>query len=136
VTLDETLSFEVLEIGTERATATVTIDDRHRQRAGLIHGGVYAALAELLASEATAAGGAAEQNMTVMGMANSTHFIRALTGGTIRAEADALHRGRTTWIWDVRFADESGRTCAISRVTIALRPKRDGAANDQLRSSA
>ncbi|MEA2153596.1 MAG: hypothetical protein QOI18_1829, partial [Solirubrobacteraceae bacterium] len=30
--------------------------------------------------------------------------------------------GRTTWVWDVRFTDDAGRTCAVTRMTIAVRP--------------
>ena len=43
-------------------------------------------------------------------------------GGTIHAEARVRHRGRTTWIWDVDLSDDEGRMCAVSRVTIAVRP--------------
>jgi acyl-coenzyme A thioesterase PaaI-like protein len=33
-----------------------------------------------------------------------------------------LHRGRTTWVWDVRFSDDAGHLCAVTRMTIAVRP--------------
>ena len=33
-----------------------------------------------------------------------------------------MHRGRTTWVWDVSFTDDEGRLCATSRVTLAVRP--------------
>jgi 1,4-dihydroxy-2-naphthoyl-CoA hydrolase len=43
----------------------------------------------------------------------------------VNASARARHRGRTTWLWDVEMADDEGRVCALSRVTIAVRPRRD-----------
>ena len=52
-TLDGTLGFEPLEIGDERARGRVEVADRLRQPYGLVHGGVYAALAESLTSRAT-----------------------------------------------------------------------------------
>jgi uncharacterized protein (TIGR00369 family) len=49
-----------------------------------------------------------------------------MTEGTVHAEATRLHRGRTTWVWDVRFTDDDGRTCALTRMTIAVRPLPEG----------
>ena len=63
-----------------------------------------------------------------MGLSNSTSFLRPITEGTVHARATRLHRGRTTWVWDVRFSDDAGRTCAVTRMTIAVRPLPDGAA--------
>ncbi len=40
----------------------------------------------------------------------------------VHALATRLHRGRTTWVWDVRFSDDADRTCAVTRMTIAVRP--------------
>ena len=52
MTLDEALGFDLAELGAERAFGRVAIDDRHLQPLGVVHGGVYAALAESLASHA------------------------------------------------------------------------------------
>jgi uncharacterized protein (TIGR00369 family) len=62
-----------------------------------------------------------EQGQTAMGLANSTSFLRPITAGTVHAEAQRLHRGRTTWVWDVRFTDDEDRLCALTRMTIAVR---------------
>lgn len=90
---------------------------------GLVHGGVYASIAETLASIGTFAA-VHEQGMHAMGLSNSTSFLRPITAGTIHAVARAIHRGRTTWLWDVEISDDDGRVCAITRVTIAVRPPR------------
>lgn len=122
-TLDETLAFELTDLGAERAQAQLTVDDRHRQPLGLVHGGVYAALAESLASVATAAAVAAD-GLIALGLSNATNFLRPVAHGVVRADAERIHRGRTTWVWDVRFTDEEGRLCATSRVTVAVRPRK------------
>lgn len=122
--LDGRLGFEVHELTPERAVGSVRVTDAIRQRAGLVHGGAYAAFAEMLASEATVREVLA-QGMIGVGLSNDSKFLRPVFEGTITATATRLHRGRTTWVWDVAFTDDGGRTCAVSRVTIAVRPRRD-----------
>lgn len=119
-TLDDTLGFELTELEDERARGRVRVADRLKQPLGMVHGGVYAALAESLASAATHRG-VVEDGLAALGMSNVTSFLRPVTEGTVHAEAMRVHRGRTTWIWDVRLTDEAGRLCALSRVTVAVR---------------
>jgi 1,4-dihydroxy-2-naphthoyl-CoA hydrolase len=120
-TLSGLLGFEHLEVGDERATARFEVDQRHKQPFGLVHGGTFAALAEGLASEATARA-VGPEGMVAQGMSNNLNFLRPVFGGTVHAEARRLHRGRTSWVWDVDITDDDGRLCAASRVTIAVRP--------------
>lgn len=103
--------------------ATVPVRADLLQPFGLVHGGVFAAIAETLASVGTFAG-VYEQGMAAMGLANSTNFLRPVLDGTIHAEARAFHRGRTTWLWDVEMRDDDDRLCATTRMTIAVRPAR------------
>jgi 1,4-dihydroxy-2-naphthoyl-CoA hydrolase len=87
---------------------------------GIVHGGVYATIAESLASWATATVVVAA-GQAAMGLSNATSFLRPVSAGTIHALATRRHRGRTTWVWDVDMSDDEGRLCATSRVTIAVR---------------
>src|SRR5215213_8662406 len=121
-TLDSHLGFEIIEIKEDSARAQVPVTNRILQPYGLVHGGVYAALAESLASVATAAAVWEDGNIAV-GMSNSTSFVRPATRGVVSANAIRRHRGRTTWIWDVDMTDDQGRLCATTRMTIAVRPK-------------
>lgn len=122
--LDGLLGFRVDELTPERATGSFEVTNAVRQRVGLVHGGAYAALAEMLASEATVAQ-VFPDGMIGVGLSNDSKFLRPVSEGRITATATRLHRGRTTWVWDVAFTDEQGRTCAASRVTIAVRERRD-----------
>jgi 1,4-dihydroxy-2-naphthoyl-CoA hydrolase len=124
-TLDDVLGFELLEASADRCRARFAIEERVRQPAGLVHGGAYAALAESMVSFTTDTI-VAETGSTVVGQSNHTHFLRPATDGHVNAEAHTRHRGRTSWIWDVDFRDNEGRLCAISRVTLAVRPGRGG----------
>ena len=118
---------ELLACGPEEVRAQVAVREELKQPAGLVHGGVYAAVAESLASLATALSVAGEGN-TAMGLSNSTSFLRPITEGVIHARARRIHSGRTTWVWDVEFSDDGGRLCAVTRMTIAVRaPRREPA---------
>ena len=120
-TLDDVLGFELLEAGAERCRARFATEKRVQQPLGLVHGGAYAALAESMVSIATWAGVADEGNVA-LGQSNNTSFLRPPRDGTVHAEGTPIHRGRSSWVWDVRFTDDDDRLCAISRVTIAVRP--------------
>jgi 1,4-dihydroxy-2-naphthoyl-CoA hydrolase len=121
-TLDSLLGFEIIEVKEDSARARVPVTNRVRQPYGLVHGGVYAALAESLASMATAAAVYADGSIAV-GLSNATSFMRPATEGAVNATARRLHRGRTTWVWDVDMTDDEGRLCATTRVTMAVRPR-------------
>jgi len=124
-TLSETLGFEVGEVSEERITGSFPVAARVLQPFGIVHGGAYAALAETLASIATYVAVQPDGNIAV-GQNNDTSFMRPVSEGTVHAVGTRRHRGRTSWIWDVEFSDDQGRVCAISRVTIAVRPARTG----------
>lgn len=122
-TFDALYGLEVLEHSAERVVARVPIRDQVKQPMGLVHGGLYAAIAEATTSMATAAVVMPEGN-AAMGLSNNTSFLRPITGGDyVHATASRRHRGRTTWVWDVDITDDEGRLCATTRMTIAVRPR-------------
>jgi len=121
-TLADLLGFKFDELGAERATGSFEVVDAVRQPLGIVHGGAYAAFAESIASTATFLA-VAEDGRMAMGQANDTSFLRPVGEGTVHADAVPRHRGRTTWVWDVEFTDDAGRLCAVTRVTIAVRPR-------------
>jgi 1,4-dihydroxy-2-naphthoyl-CoA hydrolase len=120
VGFDRLYGLELVELSDTEVRAQVAVRDELKQAFGLIHGGVYASLAESMASLATAISVVGEGKMA-MGLSNSTSFLRPITEGAVNARAERLHKGRTTWVWDVRFSDDAGRLCAVTRMTIAVR---------------
>jgi 1,4-dihydroxy-2-naphthoyl-CoA hydrolase len=121
-TLDDILGFELLEATPQRCRARFAVEPRVQQPLGLVHGGAYAALAESLVSLTTHLAVQDDGNYAV-GMNNNTTFLRPITKGHVNAEGTPLHRGRTSWVWDVTFTDDQGRVCAVSRMTMAVRPQ-------------
>jgi 1,4-dihydroxy-2-naphthoyl-CoA hydrolase len=118
---DRLYGLQLLEVSDEQVRARVQVSDELKQPAGLVHGGVFASIAESTASLATGMSVLPEGSVA-MGLANSTSFLRPITAGTVHAHATRLHRGRTTWVWDVHFSDDAGKLCAVTRMTIAVRP--------------
>jgi 1,4-dihydroxy-2-naphthoyl-CoA hydrolase len=119
--LGELIGFEYLEGGPDEVRARVQVTDDIRQPVGLVHGGVFAALAESMCSAATWLG-VRDDGMAAMGQSNNATFIRPITSGHVHALARPRHRGRTTWIWDVEITDDDERLCALVRMTVAVRP--------------
>ena len=117
---DALYGLQIHAVSDEEATASVPVRDAVKQPMGLVHGGLYASIAESLASMATAMA-VAEDGRQAMGLSNATSFLRPITEGTVHATARRLHRGRTTWVWDVEITDDQGRRCALTRMTIAVR---------------
>ena len=117
---DRLYGLDLVELGDGVARGRVQVRDELKQPMGLVHGGVYAAIAESLASIGTAVA-VAEQGKMAMGLSNQTSFLRPITEGMIEAVATARHRGRTTWVWEVEMSDQHGRLCVLTRMTIAVR---------------
>ncbi len=117
---DRQVGLEITEVSEELMRGRAEVRDELKQPAGLVHGGVYASIAETLASTGTAFGVMPEGNFAV-GLSNQTNFLRPITEGTIHAVATRKHRGRTTWVWEVEITDDAGRLCVLTRMTIAVR---------------
>jgi uncharacterized protein (TIGR00369 family) len=126
VGFDGLYGLQLIDFSDTDVHAQVTVRDELKQGMGLVHGGVYASMAETMASLATALAVYAQGDMA-MGLSNNTSFLRPVTQGVVHGHATRIHRGRTTWVWDVRFTDEEGRACAVTRMTVAVRARPAGA---------
>jgi uncharacterized protein (TIGR00369 family) len=117
---DGLYGLEVLEVDDESVRAQVRVRDELRQPAGLVHGGVFASIAESICSMATWLA-VKDAGQSAQGLSNQTSFLRPIVDGTIHASARRRHRGRTTWVWEVDITDDEGRLCALVRMTVAVR---------------
>ncbi len=120
---DGLYGLEVTEASDSLVRGHVEVRDELKQPAGLVHGGVYASIAESLASLATHLAVVSEGKQA-MGLSNHTSFLAPITKGTIHAVAKVRHRGRTTWVWEVEITDDAGRLCVLTRMTVAVRDGR------------
>ena len=120
VGFDRLYGLEIVSIGDEEVVAHVQVRDEILQPAGLVHGGVFASMAESMTSIATWLA-VHETGKSAMGQSNQTSFLRPITTGTIHATGRRRHRGKTTWVWEVDITDDEGRLCALVRMTVAVR---------------
>ncbi len=118
---DRHYGLELVSVSDEEIRAEVPVRDELLQPAGLVHGGVFASIAESIASMGTY-WAVHEDGKLAVGLSNQTSFLRPITRGTIHAVARRRHRGRTTWVWEVEISDDQNRLCALVRMTIAVRP--------------
>ena len=103
------LNTQVLSRTDDQIQARVEVTDALRQPLGLLHGGVFAALADQLTSDTA-----------TRAISSQTSFLRPITGGHVNATARRRHNGRTTAVWEVDMTDDEGRLCALVRITLAL----------------
>jgi 1,4-dihydroxy-2-naphthoyl-CoA hydrolase len=89
---------------------------------GAVHSGVYAAMAESIASTATAVE-MVPLGFMVSGLSNATYVLADVTGGVLEAEATCRARADGEWLWDVEI--RAGETLAAqATVVIAVRALR------------
>lgn len=95
----------------------IDVTAAQHQPYGIVHGGVYCSVVETVAS----VGGALwfEGRGQVVGVSNTTSFIRAVREGVLSVEATPLHRGRTQQLWQVFITDEKDRLIAKGEVRLA-----------------
>lgn len=121
---EQTVGLEVLEASGEIARGRVAVHDGVRQPMGLVHGGVYASIAESLATLATKDAVGADK--TVRGLSTQTSFLRPIFDGAIDVSARPRHKGRTTWVWEADVTDAQGRNCALVRATVTIAASEQG----------
>ena len=101
----------------------MTIRPEHLGADGTVRSGVYAAIAESLASTGTAVE-VVPQGLIPSGLSNSTHVIGEAREGVLEAHARCRARGAGEWLWDVEIGPPGGVATAVATVTIAVRQKR------------
>ena len=122
---DALYGLELNECSAEVARGRVPVADALRAPGGFVHGGVYAAIADALATRGTGAGVGTDGKLAVA-LANQTTVLHPVADGTLHATAIRKHRGRTTWVWEIEIADDAGRRCVSGRVTVAVRDREGG----------
>ena len=115
------LGIEWLTLDHESAHVRFEVRENLKQPLGLLHGGIYSAVAETVASVATVAA-VWEDGYIGSGLSNYASFLRPVTGGTLDVFAKLRGHDDREWTWGHEFRDEQDRLCALVDVTIAVRP--------------
>ena len=106
------MGVRLLELSPERVTAELPVRPDLCTAGGILHGGAYMAFADTLGAVGTVLNLAEGKRTTTTD--SSTKFIAgARAGTTVRGESVALHRGRTTQVWQTTITNEAGKLCAV-----------------------
>ncbi|HUC05418.1 MAG TPA: PaaI family thioesterase [Acidimicrobiales bacterium] len=126
---DSALGIRIEEMTPTRVVASIDIDERHQQPYGIVHGGVWASVVESVGSHGAAmAAHELTGSMAVVGVANSTDFLRPHRRGTVRATGTPIMVGRTQQLWSVEIESEGdGKLIARGQLrlqNLAAEPER------------
>ena len=114
----ETMGITITKATADEVKAELTVGPQHLQPYGVVHGGVHSGLIETLASVGAALF-ALPRGQSVVGLENSTSFVRAVRAGAkLHAVATPITRGRTTQIWEASIFDQDDRIVATGRVRL------------------
>jgi 1,4-dihydroxy-2-naphthoyl-CoA hydrolase len=121
-TLMETLEIKYIDAGEDFLKASMPVNPRVHQPAGLLHGGASAALAESVGSAASIMFvNPLEQE--VRGIEISANHLKAKRKGMVYATAKIIHKGRTIHLWEIRITDENDSLVSLCKLTNIILPK-------------
>ena len=119
----------------DEVRAELTVGQQHLQGYGIVHGGVHSGIVETLSSMGAFLF-ARERGQHVVGLENSTSFIRAVRAGArLRAVATPVTRGRQTQVWQAQVLDEEDRLVATGRVRLLCIPEGQQLAGEQVKGA-
>jgi len=122
-TMGEYIGIEWTEIGPDYLKAKMPVDHRTIQPYGLLHGGASAVLAETIGSVGSALVVDQDQFYCV-GLEINANHIRSAREGFVTGKGVPLHLGKTTHVWDIKIIDEKEKLICVSRLTVAIIPKK------------
>lgn len=107
---DSELGLQFTELGPDGARAQLDVRPKLLQLTGVVHGGVYCAMIESIASMAAFAWlNSHGEGGSVVGVNNNTDFVRSISSGMVYGTAEPLHRGRRQQLWLVTITDDTDR---------------------------
>ena len=121
-TLSEHLGIRYTEIGPDYLCATMPVDARTHQPAGVLHGGASLALAESLGS--VGANLCIDRKTQVcVGQDINANHLRPVASGLVTATARPYHLGSRSHVWQIEIRDQKDRLVCVSRLTMAVIPR-------------
>lgn len=116
---DSLLGLSLTEMSPDRVVGKLTVDERHQQPYGVTHGGIHCSVVETLASTGAALWAMEAGLAGVVGVSNSTDFLRSHREGPLTAVATPIHRGRMQQLWTVEVRRDSDEK-VVSRGQVRL----------------
>jgi 1,4-dihydroxy-2-naphthoyl-CoA hydrolase len=123
-TMSEHIGIEWVEVGANYIKAKMPVDHRTKQPYGLLHGGASCVLAETIGSVASAMV-VDHEKFVCVGLEINANHVRSAREGFVTGVATALHLGSNTHVWDIKIFDEIQKLVCVSRLTVAVIPRKE-----------
>ena len=106
------MGVRLVAVAPDRVTAEMEVRSDLCTAGGILHGGAYMAFADTLGAVGTIVNLGPGKRTTTTD--SSTKFMAgAPLGSTVSGESVALHRGRTTMVWQTSVRNAEGKLCAV-----------------------
>jgi 1,4-dihydroxy-2-naphthoyl-CoA hydrolase len=122
-TMGDHIGIEWVELGENFLKARMPVDERTRQPYGLLHGGASCVLAETLGSVGAVCM-VDPSKFNCVGLEINANHIRSVKEGFVTGVATPIHVGGNTQVWDIKIYDDREKLVCISRLTVAVIPRR------------
>jgi uncharacterized protein (TIGR00369 family) len=117
------MGMKIIHISPEKVTAEIQVTRNLTNRNGVMHGGAIMAFADNLGGTGATANLLATGGSTATIESKTNFFAGIPEGDLARAECTALHRGRTTTVWQTRITRGDGKLAAIVTQTQLMMTK-------------
>lgn len=119
ITIHKPLGIVFTAIGDDWIEATMPVENRTRQPAGLLHGGASVVLAESLASVASYLCIDAKIS-DVVGLELSASHLKSVREGVVTGRVQPLRLGKRFQVWDIQIRNEKQERLCVVRLTAAV----------------
>jgi len=113
------LDIQFSKVEEDTLTATMPVDERTHQPAGILHGGASVVLAETLGSVASAMVIDPDKYQAV-GLEINANHLRPVKSGRVTGICKPLHIGAKTHVWEIKIYNDKGKMNCVSRLTVAI----------------
>lgn len=113
------LDIKFTQVDEDALTATMPVDERTHQPAGILHGGASVVLAETLGSVASYMCIDPERYQAV-GLEINANHLRPVKSGLVTGICKPLHIGAKTHVWEIKIYNDKGKMNCVSRITVAI----------------
>jgi len=119
----ETLDIEIIEITDAYVLGKMPVTPKVHQPDGVLHGGASVALAETMGSMASLLLNNSSE-FVIRGIEISANHVKSIREGFVFAKASAIHKGRTTQLWEIKITDEADNLISLVKLTTISLPKK------------
>ena len=118
-TLGEQLNIVFEELGNDFIAATMPVDNRTKQPAGLLHGGASVALAETLGSVASLMA-INDELFFPVGIEINANHIKAVKQGRVKGVCKPIQIGGRIHVWEIHIYNDHDELSCVSRLTTTI----------------